>query len=119
MVILFIFIIMVYGLSNMMVYSEGPFHLFDFYRKVMSKMPSNLGEGANCMICTPCQVGIVLSLLNLFLFPSITFTPCNMIMHNEYSNLWFIIAIMDGAIGSGSTWLIHTIQEWFEHNGGE
>lgn len=110
-----IFSIVVYGLSNCLVYAEGPFRIFEFYRYFMSKMPSNLGHGATCMICTPFQVGIILSLINIFLITDMDFTPMNTL--SCYSaEYWYIKIILDGAFGSGVTWLIHTFQECLENN---
>lgn len=106
------FILAVYGISNMLVYAEGPFHIFDKYRKFMKTLPSNLGDSTECMICTPTIVGIVISLIDLILVPNVSFTPMSIIMGHWYY-FWLIVPL-DGAIGSAGSWLIDTIQTYIE-----
>lgn len=106
------FILLVYGISNILVFSDGPWRIFEKYRQYMSKLPSNLGEGATCMICTPTVVGAILGLIDVFLVPSEAFTPfCCIIDHWYY--FWLTVPL-NGALGSGSTWLLHTLQEKLE-----
>ena len=114
MINLFIFLLTVYGISNIFVYSSGPFHLFEKIREYGDMLPSNLGDMFHCMICFPTWVGIILSLINVFLFPSILFTPFYTLLHNI--DLWWLIILLDGAIASGGNWLIHTLQEHLEKN---
>lgn len=107
-----IYFLTLYGLSNMLVHSSGPFRIFEHYRTLLSHFPSNIGEGAKCMICTPCQMGILFSLLDIFLLTNISFTPFNVI-YGDYLE-WYYKIILDGCITSGVVWLIHTIQEMWE-----
>lgn len=107
---LIIFILMSYGISNILVHSSGPFRIFEYYRDYMHTLPSNLGEGSECMICTPTQVGIILSLVNNLIYTSIAFTPMMLLG----SDCWYMNLILDGGIASGSVWVLHTIQEHFE-----
>lgn len=101
-----------YGISNILVHSTGPFHIFEKYRDLMEQLPFDLGEGSKCMICTPTQIGILFSVLNMFLFPEIKVTPFYYLFNNtEY---WYIIMIMDGCFTSGVVWLLHTLQEYIE-----
>lgn len=109
---LILFIILCYGLSNALVYADGPFYIFKKYRDFMHKMPSNIGEGTECMICTPFQVGIALSLLNGFVLNDTLLTPMYVLSSN--TSFWFIKMLLDGAIASGGTWLLHTLQESLE-----
>ena len=109
---LIIFIFVVYGISNMLVYAAGPFNIFEKYRDFMHTMPSNLGEGSECMICTPTQVGIVLSVIDVLLW-QFNFTPGNLLI-GEYAEFWLLAIALDGALASGTTWLIHTVQEAVE-----
>lgn len=108
---LVIYILCAYGISNILVFADGPFRIFERYREWTETLPSNIGEGSRCMICTPCQVGIALSIIDLLL-TSVSFTPFNVLFHNP--SLWYLIIPLDGAITSGSVWLIHTLQEALE-----
>lgn len=111
----FCYVFFVYGISNMLVFSEGPMHIFDHYRNFMHKLPSNFGEGSECMICTPMQVGIMISVIDAFLLTDLNFTPCYSTSNS--TDMWYIKMLIDGSIGSGASWFIHTIQEYFENDG--
>lgn len=108
-----IYILCAYGISNMFVYSSGPFNMFNHLRNTMDKYgPSNFGELFHCMICFPTWVGIVLSAFDIFLLPNHLFTPFNLLMHDD--SLWYYIIPLDMFITSGTVWLINTFQETFE-----
>lgn len=108
-----IYILCAYGISNMFVYSSGPFNMFNHLRNTMDKYgPSNFGELFHCMICFPTWVGIVLSAFDIFLLPNHLFTPFNLLIHND--SLWYYIIPLDMFITSGTVWLINTFQETFE-----
>lgn len=109
---LIIYILCAYGISNMIVYSSGPFNLFEKIRNLFDNLPSNLGELLHCMICFPSWVGIILSSIDIFLLKDNSFTPFNLIINND--SLWYLIIILDMFITSGSIWLLHTIQETCE-----
>ena len=109
--VIFVFMLAVYGISNILVYAEGPFRIFEKYRSFMHRLPSNIGDGAECMICTPTQVGIVLSLMDIF-SKGVLFTPGNIIFGADH---WFFAILIDGAFASGTTWIIHTFQESLEY----
>lgn len=111
---LIVFIFICYGISNAVIHTDGPFYIFTYYRELMNKLPSNLGHGAECMICFPFRIGIYLSLLNTFFMGNYSLTPMNCYIYNN--DVWFITCLLDGAIASGATWLLHTIQEYFEYN---
>lgn len=108
-----IYILCAYGISNMFVYSSGPFNMFNNLRNTMDKYgPSNFGELFHCMICFPTWVGIVLSAFDIFLLPNHLFTPFNLLIHDD--SLWYYIIPLDMFITSGTVWLINTFQETFE-----
>lgn len=108
-----IYILCAYGISNMIVYSSGPFDFFTKLRNFMDKYaPSNFGELFHCMICFPTWVGIVLSAFDIWLLPNYSFTPFNNLFNNN--SLWYYIIPLDMFITSGTVWLINTIQETFE-----
>ena len=108
-----IYILCAYGISNMFVYSSGPFNMFNHLRNAMDKYgPSNFGELFHCMICFPTWVGIILSIFDIFLLPNHFFTPFNIFINND--SLWYYIIPLDMFITSGTVWLINTFQETFE-----
>jgi hypothetical protein len=102
-----------YGLSNIIIYSSGPFNIFTKFRENSNKyLPSNLGELFECMICFPTWVGLIMSTINIIFCPNISFTPFMLIFQNiEY---WYLIIPFDGFFTSGIVWLIHTFQEMME-----
>ena len=107
--IILLFFILNYGMSNIIVFSNGPFHIFEKFRNLMSELSGQLGELFSCMICYPTWNGMILSALSLIL--GVYFTPFTLLFNGEYV---IITIVLDGAIGSGSTWLIHNIEEYFE-----
>ena len=108
-----IYILCAYGISNMFVYSSGPFNMFNHLRNTMDKYgPSNFGELFHCMICFPTWVGVILSAFDIFLLPNHLFTPFNLLIHDD--SLWYYIIPLDMFITSGTVWLINTFQETFE-----
>lgn len=110
---LIIFFLLVYGICNIIVYANGPFHIFIKMHAYLKEHEHNmLEEMFSCMICLPTWVGMFLSAVNLIFFPYTPFTPMNMVLHTE--NLWPIVIFFDGLIASAGNWLIHTFQEMME-----
>ena len=112
---LFIFILACYGLSNMVVYSKGPLNIFENFRNKVSLISSNLGELFSCMMCFPFWAGVIISVLDIILI-NVTFTPFNMLFNGQTVDFVTIVVIlvMDGIISSGTTWILHNIEEYFE-----
>jgi hypothetical protein len=98
----------------MIVYTSGPFNIFDHIKSLSGKIYSSLEHLLSCMICLPTWIGIILSLINILFLSNVYITPANLLIHN--SNYWLIIISLDAGIASGSAWLINTIQLWFETN---
>lgn len=90
---------MVYGITNIIVYS----HFFQWLRVLMAKLSDFTGKLFTCMMCMGFWVGVVISWL-IMLYYGAVFT-------------WVMIIplVCLGGFFSGTTWLIHTIQEWFEY----
>ena len=107
--IVFVFILLNYGLSNMIVYAAGPFHIFEKFRNLMGRIHIQFAELFSCMICYPTWNAIMLSALALII--GIHFTPFTIIFGGSYP---ILTVLLDGGFGSGTTWLIHNIEEWFE-----
>lgn len=110
------FILLCYGLSNMVVYSKGPFDIFEKWRNIVTSINENFGELFSCMMCFPFYAGVFVSLINTLLFKFVSFTPMNYIFREQGLDIksLLLIVIFDGIISSGTTWIIHNIEEFFE-----
>ena len=103
---LLLIILLSYGISNMIVHGS----IFEKLREKADIInPNFLGELLGCMMCTPFWVGFILS-LTLQLIGYSQFSPFSSYgIDNIYLSVFF-----DSCLLSGTTWLIHTIQEHFE-----
>lgn len=113
-VVIFIFSILAYSISNHFVYAHGPMHLYDSIRSLAAKIHPNLGELFNCMICFPTWVGFILSVANSWLLPTVALTPMMLLINGLAP--WWVIMIFDGFFASGISWLINTAQEALERS---
>lgn len=115
--LLVVFIISCYGLSNIIVYSNGPFDMFLKWREFTEKIHPKIGELFSCMMCLPFWVGVLFSAIDLFFITGAIFTPFNVLLYLQASNLLktLIILIMDGLVSSGSVWVLHNIEEYYEN----
>jgi hypothetical protein len=111
--IIFIYCIAVYGLSNMMVFSSGPFKIFEKIREWSSYISEHFSTLFNCMICLPANIGWIMSLIDWFLLPTIGITPFNILLYG--TNLWWVALIGDCCFTSGIVWIIHNIECFFEN----
>lgn len=114
--LLLVFILSCYGLSNMVVFSNGPWHIFVKLRKLTDKINPKLGELFSCMMCFPFWVGFMLSFADLFLIKNASLTPFNILLQGDNAFIAIFTLFMDGAVSSGSTWILHNIEEYFETN---
>lgn len=115
--IVFIYCILTYGICNILVFGHLPWYIMDKIRDfAMEHNPNFFGKMLSCMMCSSWWVGSLLSILNWFLLPDKGLTPGNLLL--DGCNLWFIALFIDGFFTSGSVWLIHHIEEWFENNSG-
>lgn len=110
--IIALYILSAYGLSNMVVFGSGPFRIFERIREITSNISEHFGTLFSCMMCFPANVGIIVSLLDWFLLPSIAITPFNIMLLG--TNLWWVAIIADCCLTSGAVWLIHNIESFFE-----
>jgi len=112
---LFIYSLVFYALSYCIVYAAGPFNIFTKYREfAQNKFPSNLGDSVFCMFCTPFQLGLLFSLLNIFVFGYTFDVPTTII--SVSTSYWYVDMLFDGAFTAAAVYLIDTIQNWFESN---
>ena len=110
---LFVYSFLTYGLSNLLVNGMGPFNCLHKLRALCHKYVPVIGEMLECMMCTSTNIGWVFSLINLCLFPAVTFTPFNLLFNN-FTNYWYLIIIFDALYTTGIVWVIHSFQEMCE-----
>lgn len=112
--ILFIYIIICYGIANTIIYANGPFHCFVKMHEIAEKIHPQLNEMLSCFICSGWWLGFFMSALNMVLFPMVAFTPMAMVsLPLEY---WYITVFLDGAFVSSTNWLINTVQDALERS---
>ncbi len=110
--IVFCYIIVAFGACNVIVFGEGPFHIFTKIRNWAYSIDEHFAKVFTCMMCLPANFGWICSLVNWFLI-STPFTPFNIIF-NGNDNLWFMAALCDGAFTSGIVYLIYILNDFFE-----
>lgn len=108
----FFYLLMAYGLSNLLVYGNGPYDIIYKFREFCNDKLPKLGEMLECMMCTSTNVGWIVSLINIILIPHIPFTPFNYVFSDI--SFWYLIIPFDAFITSGFVWIVHTIQETLE-----
>ena len=108
-----LFILVVYGISNIIVYNTIPIweKIVDYVGEIS---PRYLGKLLTCMMCLPTWVGFILS----YLFISLGYSNFSPFTNLGIDEMWFAI-FLDGCLASGSTWFIHTIQEAIERTNQE
>lgn len=111
--IIFLYCIVCYGISNMFVFGSGPFKIFEHIRNITSSISEHFGLLFQCMMCFPANLGIILSLVDWFLIPQIAFTPFNIFLTG--TGLWWLALLLDCGFTSGIVWIIHHIESFFEN----
>jgi hypothetical protein len=108
---LLLWMVMAYGLSNILVYGS----IFNTPRNYIFNEADN-GNGPltefykflkgmlSCMLCTPVWVG--------FFYGIFLYSPVHELLGVTSLVSWFF----DGMLASGATWAINSIIEWFEQN---
>ena len=109
--IIFLYCIVCYGLSNMMVFSDGPFYIFTKIRDLANSISEHFGKLFSCMICLPANIGWLFSLINWFFIP-VALTPFNILLAG--TGLWWLAMILDCCFTTGAVWIIHNIESFFE-----
>jgi len=108
---LFLWMIMAYGMSNILVYGS----IFNGPRNKINKWAANeevlfngfwvfLSDMLKCMMCTPTWLG--------FFSGIFVYSPVHEILGVSDWGSWFL----DGMLASGAVWAINSIIEWFETN---
>ena len=106
------YLLAIYGISNVIVFGEGPFYILEKWRNFAYELHPNFGKLFSCMMCLPANLGLICSLVDWFLIKSISFTPFNIIFAG--TNLWWIAAILDLGITSGVCWILYVLDEHLE-----
>lgn len=114
--VVFLYCIMAYGFSNIMVFGSGPFRIFERIRNITSRISEHFGSLFTCMMCFPANLGWVASVLDWFLIDGIAFTPFNILLAG--TGMWWLALILDCFFTSGIVWLIHNVETFFENIAG-
>lgn len=114
LVIFIIFCFTCYSFVNMLLYFSGPFGIFEHIRNIAGKISPRMGELFSCPACASTWVSFFLSALNLLIIPSVPFTPFNLILGG--TGLWWVIILLDGLCGSGTTWLLFKFEDFLVSN---
>lgn len=103
---LIIFILVSYGISNIVIYGS----IFQSFRDYCEKVsPKFFGKLFTCMICLPTYCGFLMS-IGAHLTGLIQFSP-----FGSYGlNIPILAIFLDGCLASGSVWILHTLQEHLE-----
>ena len=107
-----VYVLAVYGLSNIIVFGEGPVYILEKWRELMYSIHPNLGKLFSCMMCLPANLGWIISLIDWFFITSIAFTPFNIVFAG--TSLWWLAMILDMGFTSGICWLLYVIDDYFE-----
>lgn len=108
---LLLWMIMCYGISNILVYGSifnGPRNKINQWAADVDSIFQDfwifISDMLKCMMCTPTWVGFF---VGIFLY-----SPVNHFLDVSIWVSWFF----DGMFASGSVWAINSIIEWFELN---
>ena len=109
------YILCSYGISCIVVYSNGPFHIFEKWRNFSHSINEQFGELFTCMMCFSTWVGLALSLINSLIFTSVMFTPFNIILGGTVP--FWVIMVFDMGFTCAVVWLLHQLEEMMERTG--
>lgn len=115
MLTLFAYIIFAYGIANMIIFASGPFGIFEKWRNFTHRVSDGFGELFTCPMCLSTWIGLVFSAINIWLVPTVAFTPFNMVF--GVGECIPLVLIMDMGFTSGIVWLIHQFEEMMERIG--
>jgi len=102
--ILFTFILLSYGVTNIAVFGS----IFNNWRSFWAKKsPKFFGKLFSCPMCLSMWVGVILSYLFIINGWS---TP----MLNYGLDITYITVFLDGCLTSGGVWIIHNFEEMLE-----
>ena len=105
---LLIFILVSYGISNIVVHGSIFNGFRDFWNRVN---PSFFGTLFSCMICTPFWTGSILSTI----FQMMGYDNMSPLASQGVDNIYLSV-FLDGCLASGTVFVIHVVEEYFELN---
>ena len=108
-----LFIFLVYGITNIIVFNTIPFYI-GLVQWLENISPNYIGKLLSCMMCCSTWVGFLLS----YIFISVGYEQFSPFMFYGIDNIYLAV-FLDGCLVSGTTWLIHTVQEFFERSNNE
>jgi hypothetical protein len=111
---LFIFILISYGLSNILIYGS----IFEKLRNKLDKLSPNFwGKLFSCFICLPTWIGFIGSYLIWSPSSYYEIVTTDLSFFNLFNIPKELIStFLDGCLTSGFVWLIHTLQESMERH---
>ncbi len=103
---LLLVILVTYGISNIVIWGS----IFEGFRSFWDRVsPKFFGKLFSCMICLPTWVGFLISggahITGLLQFSPFASAGLDIIP---------IAIFLDGCLLSGTTWIINTLQEYYE-----
>jgi hypothetical protein len=101
-----VFILVSYGISNIVVHGSIFNGFRDFWNTVSPKF---FGTLFSCMICFPTWVGFILSTI----FQLMGYDMMSPVASQGVDNIYLSV-FLDGCLASGTTFLIHIVEEYFE-----
>jgi len=108
---LILWMVMAYGMTNILVYGSIFNGTREFIRKwgddkylVFNGLASFVSDILKCMMCCSTWVG--------FLFGIFVYSPVHEFLGISSWGSWFF----DGMLSSGAVWAINAVIEWFEEN---
>lgn len=113
--VIILYFLCAYNASFWLVYSEGPYGIFNKFRDFVERVSPQMRKALDCMNCTPTWVGLIASSLNLLLLPSLNLTPWSIVL--DGTDVRWLAIPLDALLTSGVVYLINTFQEMMERVG--
>jgi hypothetical protein len=98
--VLFLWIMIGYGMTSIIVWGS----IFESTRDFIKKRSKFFGDLISCTLCTATWVGFFLSIL------------LGGLTNYFYEIPWYICLFTDGMFTAGSVWMVNTIIEFFEES---
>lgn len=98
--ILFLWIMIGYGMTSILVWGS----IFENTRVFIKKHSKFFGDLISCTLCTATWVGFFLSIL------------LGGLTNHFYEIPWYICLFTDGMFTAGSVWMVNAIIEFFEES---
>ena len=113
--VIILYFLCAYNASFWLVYSEGPYGIFNRFRDFVERVSPQMRKALDCMNCTPTWVGLIASSLNFLLLPSLNLTPWSIVL--DGTDVRWLAIPLDALLTSGVVYLINTFQEMMERVG--